>query len=124
MPYVLTLFPIEKAILDIDVVRSDVVEPLMHVTVKQIPNDVLTEAGLKIEDQVTFKFLKQQYLKCFKIAPDDRFLHYLASLEKSFDTNNVHSLIHMILTCISMPQYVNQYKFLINYSRHDLQEVF
>jgi len=77
-----------------------------------------------MEDSVIFKFLKQQYLKCFKVAPDDRFLQYLTALERSFDTNEVQSFIHMILTCMSMPQYVNTYKFLINSTRHDLQRAF
>lgn len=36
----------------------------------------------------------------------------------------VQSFIHMVLTCVAMPQYVNTYKFLVNSSKHDLQEVF
>ncbi|TNV83820.1 hypothetical protein FGO68_gene1573 [Halteria grandinella] len=30
----------------------------------------------------------------------------------------------MLLTCLSLPQYINTYKFLINISRHQVQEVF
>jgi hypothetical protein len=30
----------------------------------------------------------------------------------------------MILTCVSMPSYVNTYKFLINTDKHQLQKVF
>lgn len=33
-------------------------------------------------------------------------------------------MIYMILTFISMPQYVNKYKFLINYTSHQLQKVY
>lgn len=70
------------------------------------------------------KFIRGQYLKCLKIAPDDRFLTYLTTLEKSFDQTKAQNLIHMILTCISMPQYVNQYKFLINTNKHEMQRVY
>jgi len=30
----------------------------------------------------------------------------------------------MVLTCVSMPQYINTYKFLIDTDKHELQRVF
>lgn len=30
----------------------------------------------------------------------------------------------MLLTCLSLPQYINTYKFLINISRHQVQQVY
>lgn len=30
----------------------------------------------------------------------------------------------MLLTCISLPQYINTYKFLVNVSKHQLQDVY
>ena len=30
----------------------------------------------------------------------------------------------MLLTCVSLPQYINTYKFLINITRHQVQEVY
>jgi hypothetical protein len=63
----------------------------------------LTEEELPVASQVIMKFILGQYLKCLQIAPDDRFLTYLTTLEKSFDQTKAQSLIHMILTCVSMP---------------------
>ena len=51
-------------------------------------------------------------------------MQYLSALERSFDPNEVISFIHMLLTCVSMPQYVNTYKFLVNTNKHKLQEVY
>ena len=85
MPYVLNLFPVEKATLISTVSKTEVVEPLCRVIVQKIHEEVLTEEDLGLNDTVIFKFLKQQYLKCFKIAPDDRFLNYLTALERSFN---------------------------------------
>ena len=92
--------------------------------VEKVEDQLVTEEELSLDDSVTFKFLKQQYLKCFKIAPDEKFLQYMTLLERNFDVNVVQSFMHMVLTCMSMPQYVNTYKFLINSTRHDLQAAF
>lgn len=74
MPYVLTLFPVEKAKLVSLVNDKEHVEPLCRVIVEKIYEEMQTEKDLNMNDSVIFKFLKQQYIKCFKIAPDDRFL--------------------------------------------------
>lgn len=124
MPYILNLFPYEKARVVSPVLDSEKIAPLSRVIVEKIHEELLQDEDLSLKDSVIFKFLKQQYLKCFKIAPDDRFLQYLTALERNFDLTQVQSFIHMVLTCISMPQYVNTYKFLINSNRHSLQEVF
>jgi len=67
---------------------------------------------------VILKFLKQQYLKCFKIAPDEKFLAYLQFLERNFDAKKVADFIYMLLTCVSLPQYINTYSFLVNVNKH------
>lgn len=69
---------------------------------------------------MVFKFLKQQYLKCFKIAPDEKFLAYLQFLERSFDQSRVHDFLNMLLTCVSLPQYINTYQFLVKARKHEL----
>jgi ATP-dependent Lon protease len=63
-------------------------------------------------------------LKCFNIAPDEKFVQYLQFLERNFDTNRVYDFIHMLLTCVSLPQYINTYKFLVNVDSHALQDVY
>lgn len=74
MPYAMTLFPIEKAKLVSAATSDEVIGPLCRVIVEKIHEEAVHEDELNLQDSVTFKFLKQQYLKCFKIAPDDRFL--------------------------------------------------
>ena len=71
-----------------------------------------------------FKFLKQQYLKCFKISQDQKFIAYLKFLEGNFELKHVQDFVHMLLTTLALPQYINTYKFLINISRHQVQDVF
>lgn len=124
MPYVLNIFPKEKAQL-IQAVNSDQqVGPLTRVIIQKLREEIVEEDDLDTKQSVTFKFLQQQFLKCFKIAPDERFIQYLTALERSYDIKKIQSFIHMILTCVSMPQYVNTYKFLINTDKHQLQQVF
>lgn len=105
-------------------IEDSIVGPLVPVIVDKVIEDNLREEDLESEMQVTFKYLKHQFLKCYQLAPDDRFKHYLTALETTFDKGSVQSFIHMILTCVSMPQYVNTYKFLINADKHQLQNVF
>ena len=71
-----------------------------------------------------FKFIRQQYLKCFKIAPDEKFLTYLQFLERNFDITKINDFVHMLLTCVSLPQYINTYQFLVKARKHELQKVF
>jgi hypothetical protein len=47
--------------------------PIGLVTVELTPEDKITEDDLKMDDSVTFKFLKLQYLKCFDYAHDKKF---------------------------------------------------
>jgi hypothetical protein len=82
--------------------------------------DLLDDA----KGSVVFKFLQTQLEKCYTVAPDERFRQYLNALSSSFDQRNVLSYIHMILTCISMPQVINQYKFLLEINKHQLQRVY
>lgn len=71
----LNLFPITKGKLTTFV---DPVAPLARVLVDEIRrHDELTESDLQPDELVIFKFIRQQYLKCFKIAPDEKFLTYL-----------------------------------------------
>lgn len=76
---------------------------LCRVLIEKIHEKELTEEDLSENDQVIFKFIKQQYLKCLQIAHNDVFLEYLRFIEKSYDITKVQNFIHMILMCISMP---------------------
>jgi len=38
--------------------------------------------------------------------------------------NRVSDYLYMIMTILSLPQYANTYKFLINVNKHDLQTVY
>lgn len=121
-PYMLNLFPLRKAHLSSFV---DPIGPLARVIVDEIRhNDELEEKDLNSDELVIFKFIKQQYLKCFKIAPDEKFLAYLQYLERSFDTRKVNEFVNMLLTCVSLPQYINTYQFLVKARKHELQKVF
>ena len=42
-------------------------------------------------------------------------------LERNFDTERVYDFVHMVLTAVSLPQYVNTYKFLVNFDSNALQ---
>jgi hypothetical protein len=80
----------------------------------------VTEEQLDSKQTMIFKFLKQQYLKCFKVSQDQKFIAYLKFLEGNFDLNTVQGFVHMLLTCLALPQYINTYKFLLNISRHQV----
>lgn len=82
------------------------------------------EESLPDKELVIFKFLKQQYMKCFKIAPDEQFVQYLQYLQQGRDTSNVYDFVNMLLYIVSMPQFINTYKFLVNVDGHALQDVF
>ena len=59
MPYVLNLFPVEKAKL-VGVVKEDeIIGPLTRVIVEKIREEMLTENELDTNQSVTFKFLRQ-----------------------------------------------------------------
>jgi hypothetical protein len=99
-PFILNLFPLRKAVLSSFV---DPVAPLARVLVDEAKQPETQEQDLSGSDLVVLKFLKQQYLKCFKIAPDEKFLAYLQFLERSFDQNKVYDFLNMLLTCVSLP---------------------
>jgi len=111
----LTIFPYSKAEI-IDVLEE--VAPLCRVHAKEVREEKITEEQLDIAQSVVYKFLKQQYLRCFKISQDQKFLAYLQFLEANYRTEYVQDFNHMLLTCVSLPQYINTYKFLINITRH------
>ena len=58
MPYVLNLFPVEKATLVSTVSKSEMVEPLCRVIVEKIHEELVSETDLNLNDSVIFKFLK------------------------------------------------------------------
>ena len=45
-------------------------------------------------------------------------------LETNFRIEYVQDFIYMLLTCMSLPQYINTYKFLINISKQQVQDIF
>ncbi len=57
-------------------------------------------------------------MKCFKVSQDQKFIAYLKFLESNYNLNMVPDFINMLLTCLSLPQYINTYKFLINITKH------
>lgn len=62
-PYMLNLFPLRKARLTSFI---DPISPLARVLVDEIRlNDKVTERDLQPDELVIFKFINQQYLKCF-----------------------------------------------------------
>jgi len=61
----LTMFPIKKAEL---LEAIDPVGPLCRVRAKEIEEEKVSEEQLDHKQAIVFKFLKQQYLKCFKIT--------------------------------------------------------
>lgn len=111
MPYVLNLFAKEKAEMLNQV--SPKFEPLCVVRVQKIIEPAITEEDLSDPNKVVFKFLRKQLEKCYTTAPDERFRQYLNALSANFLATNAVSFVHMILTCVSMPQMVNQYRFLV-----------
>ena len=74
---------------------------------------------------MTTEFMRKSFNKLVKIAPDDKFKEILQFLSRSYNTeNNPEMLIYMVLTMLSMPQYANTYRFLINIDRHRLQGIY
>ena len=59
MPYIMNLFPVEKASLISAASEVETVEPLMRVMVDKIREELLHEGDLNMNDVVMFKFLKQ-----------------------------------------------------------------
>ena len=98
----------------------DPVGPLARVRVLEIQEEKLKEEDLDPKQAIVFKFLKSLYMKCFKVTHDQKFIAYLKFLEANFNLNHVQDFIHMLLTCLSLPQYINSYKFLINISKHQV----
>jgi hypothetical protein len=70
----LTIFPYSKAEI-VDVLEE--VAPLCRVHARELHEEKITEEQLDIGQSVVYKFLKQQYLRCFKISQDQKFLAYL-----------------------------------------------
>ena len=58
------------------------------------------------------------------MAPDDRFKAYLSALQNNFRVSTVQGFIHMILTCMSMPQVINQYRFLMQVTKQEVQSIY
>jgi hypothetical protein len=63
-------------------------------------------------------------MRCFQLAPDEKFLAYLQFLERSFDIKKVHEFAYMLLTCVSLPQYINNFSFLVKSDTAALQKVY
>jgi hypothetical protein len=59
------MFPLKKAEL---VEALDTVQPLTRVIAREVQEEKLTEEQLDSKQTMIFKFLKQQYLKCFKVS--------------------------------------------------------
>ena len=82
----LTIFPINKGkILE----AIDTPAPLCKIRAKEIVEEKITEDQLDIAQTVVYKFLKQQYLRCYKVSQDQKFIAYLQFLETNFRTDYV-----------------------------------
>ena len=66
-PYMLTIFPVSKGKI---IEALDKVEPLCRIRALEIPEEKITEEQLDVAQSVVFKFLKQQYMRCYKISQD------------------------------------------------------
>lgn len=73
MPYILNIYPVEKARATELLRTDDPVGPLTPILAEKLGEDSVQESDLEHNDQVNFKFLKSQFKKCAKIAPDERF---------------------------------------------------
>ena len=63
----LTIFPVSKGkILE----ALDPVSPLCRIRALEIAEEKVTEEQLDVAQAVVYKFLKQQYLRCYKITQD------------------------------------------------------
>ena len=69
------------------------------------------------------KFMNLQYMKCFELAKDEKFKHYLKYLQQSFDLDDVNQFCNFLLTVVSLPQFVNSYKFLADVDPAKIQQV-
>lgn len=45
-------------------------------------------------------------------------------LDRNFLNSNVNAYIYKLLTCVSLPQLVNPYHFLVNTTKLDLQKAY
>ena len=62
--------------------------------------------------------------KLMKIAPDEKFKEIIAYLTATQSPENPENYMYMVLTLLSMPQYANTYRFLINLDKHELQRIY
>jgi len=63
----LTMFPLQKA----ELLESiDPVAPLARVRVMELIEEKVREEDLDEKQALVFKYLKQQYMKCFKVSQD------------------------------------------------------
>ena len=98
--------------------------PIGLVKCEEIIDLKTSESDLSSEQQVIFKFLKTQYLRCFDMATDAKFKALMRMLEQGFDLQDVNDFIHFVLSLLSLPQYLNTYKFLIKTTTEQIQDVF
>jgi len=45
-------------------------------------------------------------------------------LERNYDQTNVRDFINLLLTVIALPSYINDKKFLLDVSKHQLQKIY
>ena len=98
--------------------------PFGIVKVENLFDPKLTESDLDMEQSVTYKYLKLQYLKCFDLASDPKFKAFLNYIEMSFNLNDIMQFINLSLTILSLPAYANTYKFLTKIPTENIQEVY
>lgn len=68
--------------------------------------------------------MNESIKKLIRIAPDDKFREILQYLMRTQNVENPESYMYMVLNMLSMPQYANAYRFLIELDKHELQKTY
>ena len=112
LPYNLNMFPQKKAELTSFV---DPVACLARVTTRDIAYPELDSSTV---ESIHTKFMISSVNKLLKIVPDEKFREVLKYLTAFHSEQNPEYYMYMVLTMLSMPQFANPYRFLINLDKH------
>ena len=78
------------------------------------------------QELVLYKFLQEEYTKLKRMHNNENgtFFKSLEMLERNYDQTNVRDFINLLLTVIALPSYINDKKFLLDVSKHQLQTIY
>ena len=123
-PYSLMIAPVEKARLVSAVLPDQVIEPLCTVIAEKISDPPMRTADLEQSDQVLYQYLQQQQARCLEIAPSQDFKLYMNVMFEKLPGSSVQSYLYKVLTLLTMPSYINAYKFLVDITKHQVQQIY